>query len=90
MALATLRQMNGGVSGQFREAEFKKWFEYRIGAPTDWAAERGATHTLFCAFGEELGARVLKSVVYVLVDEAADGSAVWEKWSIRHHRPYGT
>jgi hypothetical protein len=33
-------------------------------------------------------AKVLKTVAYVIVDEAADGSPVVEKWNIRNFKRY--
>ena len=39
--------------------------------------------------GEEYRwARVLKTVVYIVVDEAADGTPVVDKWSVNQHRSY--
>jgi hypothetical protein len=54
------------------------------GAPCDWSRVRGATHTLDCGIGPGRGtrpAKLLKSVIYVGIDEA-DDMIVWEKWSI--------
>lgn len=33
-------------------------------------------------------AKVLKTVAYVVIDEARDGSPVIEKWSIKNHKEY--
>jgi hypothetical protein len=68
-----------------REKQYGKTHEVYDGPPCDWSKERGATHTLYC--GEGLGrgtrpARLLKSVLYVGVDEA-DDQIVWEKWQIK-------
>ena len=85
-----LRARKTPITG-VREVEFKKDHEVFGGAPCDWSAERGATHTLYC--GEIEGpygtpgrgtrpAKLLKSVLYVGTDEQ-DDQIVWEKWSIR-------
>ena len=47
-------------------------------------------HTVYVGAGETRAARVLKTVAYVAVDEAADGSPVLEKWKLRDHRQYPT
>lgn len=55
------------------------------GAPDQWARDRGATHTL--AIGKrDIGgggtrpAKLLKTRLYVGVDETDDGDIKWEKW----------
>ena len=84
-----LRARKTAITGVI-EREYKKEHTVFQGAPCDWAAERGATHTLYC--GETEGpfgtagrgtrpAKLLKTVLYVGVDEA-DDAIVWEKWSI--------
>lgn len=52
---------------------------YACSPPTEWAAERGATHSLAVMHGNR-PLRMLKTVCYVGVDEDADGNIVWEKW----------
>lgn len=47
-------------------------------------------HIVYVGNGETRLAKVLKTVAYVVVDEAADGSPVIEKWPLRSHRPYNT
>jgi hypothetical protein len=74
-----------GAWSYVREREFKKGHDVFDGAPNDWSAERGATHTLDCGSGAGRGtrpARLLKTVLYVGVDEDADGQIVWEKWNV--------
>ena len=74
-----------------REKTYGKNHDIYTGAPCDWSAERGATHTLYC--GETEGpfrrpgtgtrpARLLKTVLYVGTDEEAD-QILWEKWQIQ-------
>lgn len=86
----SLRATRAAVTG-IREKQFKKSHDVFDGAPCEWSAERGATHTLYC--GETEGpfgsigrgtrpAKLSKTVLYVGVDER-DDQVVWEKWSIR-------
>lgn len=68
----------------FRENSYKKSHEFYDRAPDQWAADHGATHTLWC--GEQLGAgtrpaKLKATVAYVGVDENEDGSIKWEKWN---------
>lgn len=44
---------------------------------------------IFTADGDR-AARVGKTVAYVVIDEAADGSPVVEKWKLRGHRVFAT
>lgn len=69
-----------------REKEYKRTHEVFEGAPCEWSAQRGATHTLWCGEGIGKGtrpAKLLKTRLYVGVDEKPDGFIVWEKWEIR-------
>jgi hypothetical protein len=69
------------VEGEFIHRETKVRFEWTVGAPCQWAAERSATHTIFVTDGTR-PARVLKTVAYIGVDEE-DDQIVWEKWPIK-------
>ncbi|MGF6996754.1 hypothetical protein [Paraburkholderia sp. GAS32] len=75
------------TAGNFVLIENKKthWFEP---TPHAWDLEQGATHRLILSHGESRPLRLLKTVAYVAVDEAADGTAVWEKWLIRDLRAW--
>jgi hypothetical protein len=67
----------------FRDTEYKNYHWYRVGAPCEWSAERGATHTL--VLDGDNGSRplkLLKTVAYVGIDEDENGNIVWEKWSV--------
>ena len=55
---------------------------FKKGAPSAWAEAQGCTHSL-CFMLHSLGARLLKTVAYIAVDEDAEGNAVWEKWRVR-------
>jgi hypothetical protein len=70
-----------------REQDHGNHFDVFAGAPCQWSADRGATHTLWLGEGMAEGsrpARLLKTVMWVGVDEDADGGLVWEKWAVRH------
>jgi len=70
------------------EQEFKHRHSVFEGAPDEWAENQGATHTLFCGTGIGEGtrpARLLKTRLFVGVDEDERGNIVWEKWIIRQH-----
>lgn len=68
-----------------REKEFKKYHTFFDGPPNDWAADRGATHTLYCGDGPGQGtrpAKLSKTVAYVANDEDDEGKLVWSKWNL--------
>jgi hypothetical protein len=65
-----------------KEKQFGKYHEVYCVDHSDWAKERGATHTLYCGEGHGRGIRpaiVLKTCMYVGVDEEND-QIVWERW----------
>lgn len=73
------------------------WFDIFEGVAEydqHWAIAAGATHTLILNLRDPItnavmtrAARLLKTCVYVAVDEADDGSTIWEKWPVRRtHR----
>ena len=59
------------------------------GAPCEWSKERGATHTLvidtrgIASMGDTRPAKLLKTVLFVGIDETADGGILWERWSVK-------
>jgi len=68
-----------------KELEYKRLHDVYDGAPCEWSAERGATHTLWCGEGPGRGSRPVimkKTVMMVGIDEA-DDQIVWEKWNIK-------
>lgn len=86
----SLRARKTPITG-VREKEFGKAHDVYTGAPCEWSAARGATHTLYC--GEVEGkygmpgkgtrpAILKKTVLYVGTDEQND-QIVWEKWDIK-------
>jgi hypothetical protein len=77
------------VMGAFRHAETGCHFEFagRDDADRETFAPE-APFRVFVGMGETRAARVLKTVAWVVVDEAADGSPVYERWPLRQFRPY--
>lgn len=79
---------NQEYCGYFENKEFNTKYEYLDKAPSQWCADRGATHTIYVGpFSETRPARILKSVAYVGIDEEND-QLVWEKWEIKNHKNY--
>ena len=72
--------------GNFREETYRRLHEVLEGAPDEWAATRGATHTLHMPHlkggphGTTRPAKVGKTRVYIGVDEDDNGQIVWETW----------
>jgi len=70
----------------FREQEHKKEHEVYNLPPCEWAANYGATHTLYIGKKKDINgsgtrpAKLLKTVLYVGVDELEGGGIKWEKW----------
>lgn len=71
--------------GEFTEVDQGHCFTYQ---PTDpewqWALQHNLPHQIHVGTGVTCGL-VLKTVAYVCIDEAADGTPVLEKWSIKKH-----
>jgi hypothetical protein len=72
--------------GEIQNDEHSGWYTYRE-TSNPWAKENGLKHEIDVLDGVRF-ANVKKTVVYVAVDEAADGSAVLEKWNLRKHVAY--
>ena len=71
---------------QFREKEYKKTHEIYALPPSQWAAERGATHSLWLGEGHHRGTRPVilkKTRVLVGVDETPEGGIEWQTWEGR-------
>lgn len=66
----------------FKELEVGNYFRC---TPTqdDWALSFGMTHEYESECGHKRFVKLLKTVVYVAVDEDAMGFPVYEKWHIR-------
>jgi hypothetical protein len=72
---------------QFREKEYKKTHYLYALPPSQWAAERGATHSLWLGEGLGRGTRPVilkKTRILVGVDETIGGGGIeWETWEGR-------
>ena len=77
----------GRILGRF-DNEYSHVFEYaaRTEADGDWAAKY--PHVVFMSDGSKRFATVKKTVVHIVIDEAADGQPVVEKWSIKRRAIY--
>jgi hypothetical protein len=84
----------------FREKECNRDHEVYNCPPDKWAADNGATHTLYIGKRDlhccgTRPAKLLKTVLYVGVDEDNNGGIKWEKWhgvvkmSWDNYKPYG-
>lgn len=69
--------------GEFTEVDYNKNFTYRK-TKDAWALEHGLEHEIDMVLGVRFG-NVKKTVAYVAIDEASDGSAVMQKWKIKKH-----
>jgi hypothetical protein len=71
---------------RFRESEYKKTHEIYALPPSQWAAERGATHSLWCGDGHGRGTRpviIKKTRILVGIDETIGGGIEWQTWTGR-------
>lgn len=76
------------VKGCFKNAN-GAFFEYAAVEPGEFVPFPGYEMKVYCGpFEEWRYAKVLKTVAYVVVEEAADSSAVVEKWSVKAHKVY--
>ena len=89
MARAPLNEYySGRLLGQFRHAEMDVTFEYSMVRDRPFGNEYG--YAVWMRDGVMRYAKILKTVAYVVVDEADDGSAITERWKLRGHREYAT
>lgn len=66
----------------FKEKEFGRYFTAQE-TTDEWALSHGLTHEYVSEGGYRRYLKLLKTVAYVAVDEADDGSAVLERWEIK-------
>jgi hypothetical protein len=79
--LSSTREMHLD-QGQFREKTFGHSYNWKMSDRLSFGNEY--PHEIYVGFnGETRFANVRKTVAYVVVDEAADGSPVVEKWEIK-------
>lgn len=87
----TARGDKAFVEGGFRERTHGHWFDYYNRNTIDRAGfAQDFPHRVFVGPDgyDTRVARVMKTVAYVVVDEAADGSPVVERWDIKNVRKY--
>jgi len=70
----------------FIEKEINLRHYASFGAPSDWAKERGATHSLETIDGPR-PAQVYKTFALIGVDESDLGNIVWSRWQIHGLQP---
>lgn len=78
------------ILGEITEREYGKYFEYAVRPVDGCDFAEDAPHIIAMSDGSTRYAKILKTVAWVAVDEAADGSPVWEKWALKAHREYDT
>jgi hypothetical protein len=81
------------ILGFFREDEAGCAFEYAERRHPDDSFAPDFPHVVYCGPAGKVTpylAKVLKTVAYIVTDEAADGSPVVTKWRIWSHRNYDT
>lgn len=72
--------------GEFTEVDQGHCFTYESVLGTDqWAVNHNLPHIIHFRDGIMRYGRVLKTIAYVCIDEAADGTPVLEKWKINRH-----
>ena len=87
-------QLNGNprIVGAFNEKTNGNRFEFSERPAEEKAIFAPAyDHQVFVGpFGQEetRAARILKTVAYVVVDEASDGTPIVEKWDLKNHIIY--
>ena len=72
--------------GEFREVSFGKWFTFSK-TENEWALKNDLEFEIDVLDGVRY-AKLLKTVVYVCVDEDSEGNPVLEKWSIANKLMY--
>lgn len=87
MATAPLTQVEAGtLYGRFKNTETRVQFEYGDAPDRPFGPEYCCA--VYLRDGAFRYAKVLRTVAYVVVDEAEDGSPVTERWEIRAHKEY--
>jgi len=69
--------------GEFTEVDYGKNFTYRQ-TKNEWALKNGLQHEV--DVGDSIRyATVMKTVVYMCIDEEAGGYPILERWKIKKH-----
>ena len=78
------------ILGAVQEAEVRNWFEYFERSHDDRAVfAPDYPHRIFCGPRQETRcARVLNTVLYLIIDETETGEPVQQKWRLSNHRFY--
>ena len=73
--------------GFFQEKEHGRYFDYRnVNIHDDgYTPFNGYEYRVYVGHNQTRYAKVLKTVAYVVVDEAADGSPIVEKWQLKRN-----
>jgi hypothetical protein len=78
------------ILGEITEREHGKYFEYGVRPADGCDFAEDAMHVIAMSDGSTRYARVLKTVAWVVINEADDGSPVWERWELKANREYDT
>ena len=73
--------------GEFQHAETNVWFTYEY-TIDPWAVKTSYKYQIHMSDGSVRYANILKTVLYVAVDEDEYGKTVEEKWYIKNHKMY--
>jgi hypothetical protein len=85
MSYPILQSLKTRQLTRVKEREFRRWHDVFDGAPCEWSASHGATHTLYTGEGIGRGtrpARLMKTRLHVGIDEAESGGISWQVWYI--------
>jgi hypothetical protein len=74
--------------GMFIEKETGNHFEYSPNTTDYWVTIEDYPHKVWVRDGGWRYARVLKTVAYVVTDEADDGSPIVQKWELKKNTNY--
>jgi hypothetical protein len=74
------------IIGSFTEKDFDNYFEFSKNTVQPFGVE--FPHKIWVSCNAFRYGRVLKTVVYIVVDENDDGSPLVEKWNIKNQRVF--
>ena len=69
--------------GEFQHADTGVWFTFEGRIHDKWTVSHGFIHEIHMSNGTTRSAKVMKTVVYICVDEDEYGQPVVEKWNIK-------
>ena len=85
MSYPILQSLKTRQLTRVKEREYRRWHAVFDGAPCEWSASHGATHTLYTGEGNGRDirpARLMKTRLHVGIDDAENGGIVWQTWFI--------